>query len=175
MLESAPLDVEDTSPSRRKTHLPNVAGFLQKLPLPVKLKANYEIEQANFERMHRSLKRQMDPATFPDDASSIASFITIDSAEMHTLNDPLVFATVKDVVPFYILQELSTEEEGSGVGATGCDSVALGCPQEGGESLTGPLGIAITPLPLSTPQSQDLILEAHGQGEGNSIAGNPNV
>ena len=70
----------------RRTHKDDViSSFLSKLSLREKLSTNKEIEEKNKERELKTLKNKQDPTAFPDPGSEVASFVTIDEADMEDL------------------------------------------------------------------------------------------
>ncbi|KAF9442145.1 hypothetical protein P691DRAFT_682112, partial [Macrolepiota fuliginosa MF-IS2] len=98
-------------PPKRTTHLAGITEFLRGLPLPLKLKKNSEIEKANFDRIKKKLHHQSDPTNFPDDGSSEASFVTVDSDEMQTLNNPSLFSSLRESIPYYMLRALELKDK----------------------------------------------------------------
>ncbi|KXN87320.1 hypothetical protein AN958_08945 [Leucoagaricus sp. SymC.cos] len=110
--QGGPGDTQQTlvPPKRRRTHLDGIIDALKKLPLPLKLKRNKKIEEQNYEKMEKALQHSLDPVAHPDDASSAASFITVTSKEIASLDSPSVFASVRDFIPYYITSILRNRE-----------------------------------------------------------------
>ena len=94
----------------RRTHKDHViSSFLSKLSLREKLSTNKEIEEKNKERELKTLKNKQDPTAFPDPGSEVASFVTIDEADIEDLKDPSMFSRFIAVMPDLLIQRITRE------------------------------------------------------------------
>jgi hypothetical protein len=98
-------------PTRRKTHVGTLIQIFKNLPLQMKLKKNKEIEEMNNARLEKKMLHASDPTNYPDDGSSLASFVTVDSEEINSLTVPSTFAVVREVIPFYMHRLLQSRDK----------------------------------------------------------------
>jgi hypothetical protein len=97
-------------PRVRRTHKDDfISSLLSKLSLREKLSKNKEIEDQNKNREQKNYNHHMDPVLHPETGSEIASFITIDEADLRDLKDPSIMARFLNLVPDYLLLRITRE------------------------------------------------------------------
>jgi hypothetical protein len=97
-------------PRIRRTHKDDfISSLLSKLSLREKLFKNKEIEDKNKDRELTNFNHHMDPAAYPQPGSEIASFITIDEADVRDLKDPSILARFMNTVPDFLLLRITRE------------------------------------------------------------------
>ncbi|KAJ3567307.1 hypothetical protein NP233_g6448 [Leucocoprinus birnbaumii] len=101
-----------TRPEKVKhlSRVPALLDIFKRLLLPSKLQRNKEIEVANMARMDRAYNHQVDPESFPDDASSIVSYFPMEEEDLKELADPVMFNRLKDDIPGYLIRTLNERE-----------------------------------------------------------------
>jgi hypothetical protein len=101
---------EDTVPVGRKpkTHISDaLIDIFKNLPLPLRLQRNKEIEVKNNSCYLQTVRHTEDPVANPAPGSEAASFITIDSSEVKFLSSPGIFDSLRDSMPFFLIQKLA--------------------------------------------------------------------
>lgn len=94
----------------RRTHKDDfISSLLSKLSLREKLSKNKEIEDQNKTREQETYNHHIDPVLYPETGSEIASFITIDEADLRDLKDPSIMARFLNFVPDYLLLRITRE------------------------------------------------------------------
>jgi hypothetical protein len=97
-------------PRVRRTHKDDfISSLLSKLSLREKLSKNKEIEERNKIRELSTYNHHMDPVLYPETGSEVASFITIDEADVRDLKDPSIMARFLNVVPDFLLLRIARE------------------------------------------------------------------
>src|ERR1700679_441779 len=82
-------DLEVQHPRVRRTHKDDfISSLLSKLSLRETLSKNKEIDNQNKKREKKNYNHYMDPVLHPETGSEIASFITINEADLRDLKDP---------------------------------------------------------------------------------------
>ncbi|KAJ3849941.1 hypothetical protein EV368DRAFT_46299 [Lentinula lateritia] len=98
----------------RKTHKTNeISSLFKKMDIGLKLKLNFKIDKENRKRQEKSLEFQLGNSA--DDASDIASFVTIDTISLDNVRkDPTTFERLKDFLTTDTLDffRQRNEEEG---------------------------------------------------------------
>ncbi|KAJ3900908.1 hypothetical protein F5879DRAFT_788564, partial [Lentinula edodes] len=79
-----------------KTHKTDeISSLFKKMDIGLKLKLNFKIDKENRKRREKSLEFQLGNSV--DDASDIASFVTIDTISLNNIRkDPTTFERLKD-------------------------------------------------------------------------------
>ena len=97
-------------PRARRTHKDDIiSSLLSKLSFREKLFQNKEIEDQNKNRELKTYNHLRDPVGHPDAGSEIASFITIDEADVKDLKDPSILARFMAFVPDFLLLRITRE------------------------------------------------------------------
>ncbi|KAJ3804188.1 hypothetical protein F5876DRAFT_70844 [Lentinula aff. lateritia] len=99
----------------RKTHRTDeISALFKKMDIGLKLKLNFKIDKENRKRREKSLEFQLGNSA--EDASDIASFVTIDTISLNNVRkDPTTFERLKDFLTTDTLdffRQRNEEEEG---------------------------------------------------------------
>lgn len=104
------LDMQPPQPRARRTHKDDfISSLLSKLSLREKLSKNKEIEDQNKIREQKTYDHHMDPVSHPETGSEIASFISIDEADVKDLKDPSIHARFLNIIPDFLLLRITRE------------------------------------------------------------------
>ncbi|KAJ3924573.1 MAG: hypothetical protein NXY57DRAFT_1044823, partial [Lentinula lateritia] len=95
----------------RKTHKTDkISSLFKKMDIGLKLKLNFKIDKENRKRWEKSLEFQLGNSV--DDASDIASFVTIDTISLDNIRkDPTTFERLKDFLTTDTLETRGREEQ----------------------------------------------------------------
>ena len=104
------LDMQPPQPRARRTHKDDfISSLLSKLSLREKLSKNKEIEDQNKIREQKTYDHHMDPVSHLETGSEIASFISIDEADVKDLKDPSIHARFLNIIPDFLLLRITRE------------------------------------------------------------------